>query len=75
MIAGAESCEAMPSTTDRRGNPEGARTSDCALYIAYIYAPRDQAWRPSTHAVPNRARVFVAILAGTQQITFELPSK
>jgi hypothetical protein len=41
MIAGAESCEAMPSTTDRRWNSDGAGTSDCALYIAYIDAPRD----------------------------------
>jgi hypothetical protein len=75
MIARAESCEAMPSTTNRRWNPDGAGTSDCALYIAYLEAPRDQAWRPSAHAVPNRARVFVAILAGTQQVAFELPSK
>jgi hypothetical protein len=75
MIAGAEPCEAMPSTTDRRWNPDAASTSDCALDIVYIEAPRDLAWRPSAHAVPNRARVVVPILAGTQQVTFELPSK
>jgi hypothetical protein len=75
MIAGAEACEAMPSTTDRGWNPDGAGASDCALYIAYIETPRDQAWRPSAHAVPNRSGVVVPILAGTQQITFELPSK
>jgi hypothetical protein len=40
-VAGAESCEAMPSTTDRGWNPDGAGTSDCALYIAHIEAPRN----------------------------------
>jgi hypothetical protein len=75
MIAGAESCEAMPSTTDRGWNPDGAGASDCALDIAYIEAPRDQPWRPSAHAVPDCSGVVVSILAGTQQITFELPSK
>ncbi|MFZ0799837.1 MAG: hypothetical protein WAM98_18780 [Terriglobales bacterium] len=72
-IAGAKTCQAMPSTTNGGKNSNLRSGSDCALHIAYIRAAGNQSWRASGQAIPNGTRVFVAAIAWAEQITFESP--
>jgi hypothetical protein len=62
----------MPSTANSSKNSGLRSGPDRALHIAHSCAARDKAWRASYHAIPNDARFLVTILAGAQQVTFEM---
>jgi hypothetical protein len=63
----------MPTTTDCSKNSYLRGGADCVLHVAYICAARDETWCASYHAIPDATRFFVAAIARTHQVTFELP--
>jgi hypothetical protein len=65
----------MPSTADGSKNPVLRGGSDRILHITHVGTARDKARFASCHSVPDHTRIFVAVIAGTQQIAFESPVK
>ena len=74
-ITGAETCKAMSSATDGSEKSGLRRGAHRALYVFHIRALRNQSGRAVKHAIPDAAGIFVADLAGTQQITFKSAMK
>src|SRR5437899_9210319 len=74
-IARAEAGKAMPATADSSKKSRFTGGPDGILEIARISAACDQSRRARKHAIPDEACVFIAAVAGTQQIAFELPMK
>jgi hypothetical protein len=62
----------MASAPDGGEDLDISSNSNRSSDIVHIDAARDEPWLLSGHAIPDRPGLFVAGVAGAQEIAFEL---
>src|SRR5579872_3634913 len=63
-IAGAKAGKTVTTTADSGENSGSGSGLEHHPHVGHICATRDQAGGSRYHAVPNRARIFVAVFPG-----------
>src|SRR5215472_10638385 len=73
VVTGAETSEAVPSTTHRgQGSMRGAGT-DRSLHLGNLAAAHNQSRPARHHAIPDATRGFIVRVQGTKQLAAKAP--